>query len=39
MTITKACTYCEVQIDAEIWEEELGMCVECSHKYYDGEMD
>lgn len=29
------CVRCETeQLDADIWREELGMCVECSHAYY-----
>ena len=30
----KACTDCGVLISADVWEEELGMCVECSNAYY-----
>lgn len=28
---------CNIQINKDIWIEELGMCVECSHKYYNHE--
>lgn len=29
------CVRCETeQLDADIWREEFGMCVECSHAYY-----
>ena len=29
------CVTCETeQVEADIWREELGMCVECSHAYY-----
>lgn len=38
-TDTLPCYYCHKQIDYEIWLEELEMCVDCSHKYYNGEME
>jgi hypothetical protein len=38
-TETRPCTYCEAPVDHDIWFEELAMCVDCSHKYYNGEMD
>lgn len=31
----KPCDYCGDKVEADIHEEELGMCVECSNKYYD----
>jgi len=35
----KKCIYCDDLVEQDIWKEEGGMCVECSHKYYDGEID
>lgn len=35
----RMCIYCGDAIEHDIWFEELGMCVDCSHKYYNGEMD
>jgi hypothetical protein len=31
----KPCVFCEIQIDADVWEEELGLCLDCSNDYYD----
>jgi len=31
------CDECGVRIDSDIHKEELGMCVECSNKYFDHE--
>jgi hypothetical protein len=36
-TGTLPCHYCYEEIDEDVWEEELGMCVECSNKYYEHE--
>ena len=37
---TLPCVDCNnVQINKDIWVEELGMCVDCSHKYYDHEEE
>ncbi len=33
------CQYCDILIDEDIWVEEMGMCVDCSNKYYDGELN
>jgi hypothetical protein len=38
-TDTRPCIHCEIPVDHDIWFEELKMCVDCSHKYYNGEMD
>lgn len=35
----KPCVNCGVMIDAEIHEEELGMCVECSNAYYNHDCE
>jgi hypothetical protein len=35
--MTKPCTMCETPVDADIWEEELGMCIECSNDYFTHE--
>ena len=32
---TIGCIECGDRIDAAIWREELGFCVECSHAYFD----
>lgn len=37
--MTKACVGCGVDVDKDIWHEELGMCVECSHEYFDDDDD
>jgi sugar phosphate isomerase/epimerase len=37
--ITKPCVRCELPVDAEIFEEELGFCVDCSHLYWDQKLD
>lgn len=31
----KPCKYCDEPIDAEIFEAEMGMCLDCSNAYYD----
>ena len=36
---TMSCVYCPEQVEFDIWVEELRMCVDCSHKYFDGEID
>jgi hypothetical protein len=36
---TFPCVYCHTPIDHDIWFEESEMCVDCSNKYYDGELD
>lgn len=33
------CDRCGTPIPTDIHKEELGMCVDCSHKYFDGEFD
>jgi hypothetical protein len=38
-TETRPCVYCQAPVDHDIWFEELKMCVDCSHKYYEGEFD
>ena len=30
---------CEIQIPIPVYIEELGMCVDCSNKYYDSSID
>lgn len=37
--MTKPCVNCGLGVEADIWEEELGFCVECSHKYWNHELD
>lgn len=36
-TETRPCIYCGDPVDHDIWFEELGMCVDCSNKYYSHE--
>jgi hypothetical protein len=33
------CRYCDTPVDTDVWFEEMEMCVDCSNKYYDGELD
>jgi hypothetical protein len=35
MSSTTPCDKCGTLIDTDIHAEELGMCVECSHDYFD----
>jgi hypothetical protein len=30
----RKCIDCSVFIDADIWQEELGMCLDCSNAYW-----
>ena len=34
MTAVLPCVDCGILIDADIHEEELGMCIDCSNKYW-----
>lgn len=36
---TKSCVTCGDSVDAEIWDEELGFCVPCSHNYFSQEAE
>jgi len=36
-TDTRPCIYCHIGVEHDIWFTELGMCVDCSNKYYDHE--
>lgn len=38
-TPTRKCLNCVTQVDHDIWFEELGYCVDCSHKYWNGELN
>jgi len=33
----KPCVDCNIMIDADVWQEELGMCLDCSDKYWSHE--
>jgi hypothetical protein len=33
----KPCVDCNIMIDADVWQEELGMCLDCSNKYWSHE--
>lgn len=35
----KPCDVCEVLIDKDVYEEELGMCIECSNEYFTDEEE
>ena len=30
---------CGTKVDEDIWSEELGLCLECSNKYWNHEID
>lgn len=34
---TTPCVECGTPVDSEIHKEELGFCLDCSHKYWDHE--
>jgi hypothetical protein len=34
MSETKPCIYCDAGVEADVWEEEGRMCIECSNKFY-----
>lgn len=36
---TLPCVACYDQINKDIYIEELGFCVDCSHDYFDGKLD
>jgi len=38
-TATTPCDECGTLIDTDIHAEELGMCVECSYKYWNHEEE
>ena len=31
--------YCGTEVEEDVWHEELGFCVECSHLYFDHKLD
>jgi hypothetical protein len=33
----KPCIDCNIMIDEDVWTEELGMCIDCSNKYWSHE--
>ena len=35
----KRFAYCGDMVDEDIYEEELGFCIECSHLYFDHKID
>lgn len=35
--MTTPCVVCETPVDSFVWEEEFGMCVECSNRYFTHE--
>lgn len=38
-TENRQCVGCSTNVNHDVWFEELGMCVECSHRYFDHEQD
>jgi hypothetical protein len=39
MTETVPCIRCADPVSAEVSEEELGFCVECSHLFWEHKLD
>lgn len=39
MSETVPCIRCAGPVDAAVWEDELGFCVECSHLFWDHKLD
>lgn len=35
---TKPCQFCGKPVDADVWAEEFGMCLECSNDYFNEEL-
>jgi sugar phosphate isomerase/epimerase len=33
------CDYCKIPIDSDVYEEELGMCLDCSNAYWSHNYD
>ena len=33
------CIYCGEKLDEDIWVEEVGLCLECSNKYWNHKID
>jgi len=36
---TKPCIYCDAPVQADVWQEELSMCVDCSNKFFEHKID
>lgn len=36
---TNPCEYCKIPVDKDIWEEEMHMCIDCSHAYFDHDRE
>ena len=36
-TDTRPCIYCHIAVEHDTWFSELGMCLDCSNKYYNHE--
>ena len=36
---TSPCIYCKAPVPSDIWEEELGMCIDCSNDYWNHKLD
>jgi len=37
--MTRPCIRCNSPVDAEVYEEELGFCLDCSNLYWDDKLD
>ena len=31
--------HCDTYVEEDVWHEELGFCIECSHLYFDQKID
>ena len=38
-TESRPCVACATDVEHDIWFEELGFCVDCSHAYFNHELD
>lgn len=36
-TATRGCVYCATPVEHDTWFEELGMCLDCSNRYWEHE--
>lgn len=37
--MTTPCVVCGKPVDSEVFEDELGFCLDCSNKFWDSEGD
>lgn len=38
-TETRPCGYCQTPVDHDTWFEEMEMCIDCSHAYFDHDRE